>query len=207
MALDKIGTHATTQQNIKVDKVYIERKLTSQYVRNTLEGVKLTSEHYGKLFESSCDVYDKSTKQLIFKFRKSQVEETCIELAKKIFSEIHLKMKQSKTRGCAAGKDVSVEKIQKLFKTKEVVGVQPKTKGFAFVRFKIDFTKLIDASIRQRFTGKKVGQEKIFKKNNKAYKYRWSESSQWVEMGEITCITTATKISNPVSIITSNNII
>ena len=118
MVLDsKIGIQATAQQNL--DKVYIERKLSSQCVRNTLEGVKLTNEHYGQLFERSCDVYDKCTKKLIFKFRKSQIERTRIELAKKIFSEIHLKMKESKTRGCAAGKEVSVEKIQKLFKTRE----------------------------------------------------------------------------------------
>ena len=200
--------HNANFNNKFVPLLYKKRELKSKDVRKHLEGIRLTKEHYDTLVNSDCNFYDEETGALIFKFRTNRIQHENIRIAKACFGTIDTKMKMSKTRGAAAGKIVKKKLLKKrLNLRKEIEEVQQVSNGFGYIKYKIDVSKLIDYSIRDRFPGETIGEEKIFQKNGKAMKYSWTSSSsssdsntgKWVELEEVTSqITNKKKTSNPV---------
>ena len=187
--------HNANFNNKFVPLLYKKRELKSKDVRKHLEGIRLTKEHYDTLVNSDCNFYDEETGALIFKFRTNRIQHENIRIAKACFGTIDTKMKMSKTRGAAAGKIVKKKLLKKrLNLRKEIEEVQQVSNGFGYIKYKIDVSKLIDYSIRDRFPGETIGEEKIFQKNGKAMKYSWTSSSsssdsntgKWVELEEVT---------------------
>jgi hypothetical protein len=107
----------------------LRRKLSSQSVRQTVEGEAPKDEDFDFLVLDDTDCYDDDTGHLLFKFRKRAIYPHNIALAKSIFSDIDEKMKDSKTRGSAAGKFVDKSKFADK-KIERIEASQSKGKGF-----------------------------------------------------------------------------
>ena len=109
------------QDRTKVNQMKLTRVLSEKHVRNTMAGLAPNAQVFNRILEEDCDCYDENTGELLFMFRKNVISATGIQSGKSTFSNIDTRMKESQSRGNAAGNIVMKDKFKNKDSIEEIV--------------------------------------------------------------------------------------
>ena len=86
-----------------------------------MAGLAPNAQDFKRILEEDCDCYDENTGELLFMFRKNVISATGIQSGKSTFSNIDTRMKESQSRGNAAGNIVMKDKFKNKDSIEEIV--------------------------------------------------------------------------------------